>query len=731
MFVLAQFRLFFPEPSSFQACSCWRACISEGGLARCRSDSQTSQLAACEEKKRMTIRLYFRIVYGVVAWLLAAFGTLAILLYINQVELNRRQTNRFECVTLARWLQTSSEELTRFARTYVATGNPRFEQFYWDLLDIRNGNKPRPSDETGVYWHLLESGAIQPVADGDRLSLDDRMAKLGLVESELRLLEEAKRESDVLVRTEEIAMHAMKGEFEDEGGAFSRTGPPDPAFAVRILFDEAYLSAKGRIMAPIGEFHRMLNARTQAAVEDCFHQSLFYIRILFALLALVVVLGVVSLIRVHRRMIYPVSVLRRQTGMVAADIQRLAKMTRNIAQGDLNQSFQMESSPMGLDSTDEIGILGRLHDEMREHLQETGNAIAKVTAGIRKKEERFRAIADYTFDWENWVGPDLKTIWTNPAVERMTGYALAEYMAIPNAPVPLIHPDDLPVITQARDAALKGIGTPNVEFRLRCKDGSMKWGMSSYHPIYDDRGNSLGYRSSVRDITARKQAEEALSKSEEQVRLLLNSTAEAIYGLDLQGNCTFANPACTQMLGYPGPDALLGKNMHNLMHYAFPDGRPMPIEICRVRQAFLEGKGTHVDDEVLWRADGTCFPAEYWSYPQMSGGKIVGSVVAFLDITERKKAQAEREQLIADLRRSFSEIKTLQGLVPICSNCKKIRDDTGFWQQVEQYVGARTEARFSHGICPECVRKIYPDMADDILADDADDSGFPDCTCPR
>jgi PAS domain S-box-containing protein len=153
----------------------------------------------------------------------------------------------------------------------------------------------------------------------------------------------------------------------------------------------------------------------------------------------------------------------------------------------------------------------------------------------------------------------------------------------------------------------------------------------------------------LRDITERKRAEQALQASEERVRLLLDSTAEAIYGLDLQGRCIFCNRTCLRLLGYDDPSDLLGRNMHALLHHTHPDGTPYPQEACRIFEAFRRGEGTHADDEVLWRANGTSFPAEYWSYPVRRGEEVVGSVVTFLDITERRRAEAEiqssREQL--------------------------------------------------------------------------------------
>ena len=151
------------------------------------------------------------------------------------------------------------------------------------------------------------------------------------------------------------------------------------------------------------------------------------------------------------------------------------------------------------------------------------------------------------------------------------------------------------------------------------------------------------------ELVERQQTEDALKESVEQVRLLLYSTAEAIYGIDLQDNCTFANPSCLRLLGYADMGQLLGKNMHRLIHHSYPDGSPMPVEVCKIFQAFREGKGVHVDDEVLWKADGTSFPVEYWSYPQIMNGEVSGAVVTFINITKRKQAEkslaTERQRL--------------------------------------------------------------------------------------
>jgi two-component system, cell cycle sensor histidine kinase and response regulator CckA len=163
-------------------------------------------------------------------------------------------------------------------------------------------------------------------------------------------------------------------------------------------------------------------------------------------------------------------------------------------------------------------------------------------------------------------------------------------------------------------------------------------------PLRDRDGSLLGCIHVLRDISDRKRAERALRHSEEQLRMLLNSTAEAIYGVDSAGHCTFCNPACLRLLGYREPADLLGRKMHDIMHHTRGNGDPYLEDDCQILLALQAGKSAHVVDEVLWRADGTSFPSEYWSYPIRKDGQLVGSVVTFLDISERKRAEAAHRE---------------------------------------------------------------------------------------
>jgi PAS domain S-box-containing protein len=153
--------------------------------------------------------------------------------------------------------------------------------------------------------------------------------------------------------------------------------------------------------------------------------------------------------------------------------------------------------------------------------------------------------------------------------------------------------------------------------------------------------DTIGAVVTFRDITERKQSEEALREREGLLKLILASAGEGIFGMDENGRCTFANRACVEALRYQDDKDLLGQDMHTLIHHTQPDGRPHPKEGCPICQASSKSEPVHIDDEVLWRADGSSFPAECRSYPMLRDGKAVGTVVSLTDITERKEKEAQ------------------------------------------------------------------------------------------
>jgi len=176
------------------------------------------------------------------------------------------------------------------------------------------------------------------------------------------------------------------------------------------------------------------------------------------------------------------------------------------------------------------------------------------------------------------------------------------------------------------------------QIRNKSKDGSYFWVDSVIAPLFGEDNKPIQYLSIRFDITDRKQAEEALRKSEERSKSLLLSASDGIFGCDRSGNTTFINPAALEMLGFTESE-ILGNNIHSLIHHSYSDGSKYMHDQCPMFKSFANGESARVDDEVLWRKDGTSFFVEYSSTPLLIGNEVIGSVVIFKDITERKNME--------------------------------------------------------------------------------------------
>ena len=136
--------------------------------------------------------------------------------------------------------------------------------------------------------------------------------------------------------------------------------------------------------------------------------------------------------------------------------------------------------------------------------------------------------------------------------------------------------------------------------------------------------------------------------------LMLASTGEGVFGVDLDGLCVFINPAGARMIGLE-PAQVLGQNMHVLTHHSRGDGAHYPMDDCPIYNAFRQGQPCRIDSEVFWRADGSSFPVEYSSYPVFDQGQVRGAVVTFVDITERKQAEHALHQAKNQLEQRVAE----------------------------------------------------------------------------
>jgi PAS domain S-box-containing protein len=196
-------------------------------------------------------------------------------------------------------------------------------------------------------------------------------------------------------------------------------------------------------------------------------------------------------------------------------------------------------------------------------------------------------------------------------------------------------------------------------YRIMLPDGLPRWLWERTFPLFDSAGELAQITGLTEDITEFKRTEDALlraqSKLEERVaertaqlaergelvKLLVDSTPGAMYGMDREGICTFCNPAGVRLFGYGDASEILGQPIHELVHHTRADGSRYPRDECPIFRGFKEGKDSHVLEDSFWRKDGSSFPVEYSSRQIRREGKLIGAVVTFLDITERKRQEME------------------------------------------------------------------------------------------
>ena len=228
----------------------------------------------------------------------------------------------------------------------------------------------------------------------------------------------------------------------------------------------------------------------------------------------------------------------------------------------------------------------------------------------------------------------------NPAFGQTLGWSDEELLARPF--LDFVHPEDQAATLLEVERLKTGQPTLQFENRYRCKDGGWRW--LAWKAVAQPDG--LLY-CAARDVTERKQAQALHERLSNDLRLLLESTGEGIYGIDLEGRFTFINQAGARLLGFE-PQELLGRNAHNAMHHSHNDGSPYPVLECPIYKAFLTGQSCHIEDEAFWRKDGSSFVVQYGSYPILHEGVAKGAVVTFSDITERKAFIAELTHAKAD-----------------------------------------------------------------------------------
>jgi PAS domain S-box-containing protein len=298
-----------------------------------------------------------------------------------------------------------------------------------------------------------------------------------------------------------------------------------------------------------------------------------------------------------------------------------------------------------------------LEGRVAERTTELSAAVSRLRSSertLRESEERFRSAFEYAAIGMALVSLEGRWLEVNDPVCKLLGYSRKELLRTNFQK--LTHPDDLEVDLEHLRGLLWGeTRSYQVEKRYIHKEGHVVWGLLSASLVRDAEGAPLYVLAQIQDISQSKQQKEELERLNLQNESILRSAGEGIFGLDRKRRVTLVNPSGARMLGYE-PEELAHRDMHSVTHHAKPDGTPCPDEECPIYAAFEDGSVHRRSDEMFWRKDGTSFPVEYTSTPIEVDGEVVGAVVTFSDITDRKRAEEALTQALRAKTEFLAEV---------------------------------------------------------------------------
>ena len=313
-------------------------------------------------------------------------------------------------------------------------------------------------------------------------------------------------------------------------------------------------------------------------------------------------------------------------------------------------------------------------------------------------KEGYKDFCDNANDLMQSVTPESRFRYVNNVWLKTLGYKKQEIASM--TVFDIIHPDELEHYQQLFNKVMSGedVGLVNTTFVTKGGDKVFVEGNVSCK-IVDDK--PVYTRAIFRDITERKQVEEALKISEETFRTFMETASDAMHITDKDGKFTWVNESMVRTFGYSKKE-IIGMHTTQLLTKETLENTFKP----KAKELLTKGEITFED--TLIAKDGREIYGELKVVAFYdSDGKYAGSREVFRDLTERRRLEEQQKRLIKELQESLAKVETLSGLLPMCAWCRKLRDDKGYWLNVEQYISTHTLAEFTHGICPECEKKYF------------------------
>jgi methyl-accepting chemotaxis protein len=296
----------------------------------------------------------FTVLYSLLAVVVLVLGVVFALLNNAQTKLHDMQTKRYESNLLADELRQSSDDLTRLARTYVVTADPKYEGMYMNILDIRNGKLPRPVGYEKIYWDLFVVDGVKPTPDGATKALKEMMKEVGFTEAEFSKLTEAENNSNGLVNVEVIAMDAVKGKLSADARKLMLPNETNRDFAIRIMHDAQYHKYKSEIMKPVNDFFTLLDSRTASSVEAVQSQvNVFFWAAVVLIASLVVLIGFLinGILKMGRVLNTVGTSIHTNASAVKMAASQLASASQQLAEGSTEQAASIEETSATMEET--------------------------------------------------------------------------------------------------------------------------------------------------------------------------------------------------------------------------------------------------------------------------------------------------------------------------------------------------------------------------------------------
>ena len=328
--------------------------------------------------------------------------------------LHQAYGKQYHSYLLADELRQSSDDLTRLGRTYVVTGDPAYEQQYFDILAIRDGKKPRPANYNRIYWDFVAAGQAAPRTFEETIPLKDLMKQAGFTPEEFSLLGQAKSKSDGLVGMEVRAMNAVKGLFADEDGNYTVESEPDFKLARDLLHSKQYHKFKAAIMKPVDKFYEKLEQRTQENIDVQVSKQEFWMHTLFGVLFFLTgSIGILAYVLI-RRIVGPLVALKVSMEDISSGAldQEIPYLERKDELGFMAQSVKVfrqnslqllenkerEQKQRDLNTVQKAKEMKTLADQFESTIANMCKGISGATSQLHERSSKMQNVARGTLE---------------------------------------------------------------------------------------------------------------------------------------------------------------------------------------------------------------------------------------------------------------------------------------------------------------------------------------------